>query len=517
MATLVEFQPINLGIVVDSGHGVRRGEIHDRDGLQIDKVGDFPVVCVTPFDAVVDPHAQEMGIHVLCSNRAEDFVAAVLDQRELASIEDHANLRILEVKLFRARTAPLNLAQSTREQIAEKQGVCSVRNQELVVAKDVDLLDFVVEMRLENQAGAVAEALDNHLAGTNVREIKLALVARAAQATVKQLCGAAESPNGQPGSIGPPSKSGDGVKAFHDFCWRLFPVGSAGVEIEDTQLVVAAHNDALATGRIGGHSVLLVILGLLELLQDTALVVVEDDAAIGTRSNKMFPPRERVGSARMLGKQTCAGTGGLRVIKEEAHDGAVGVCCGDGSTINTGHTRDHHRVGRIEALRLVGLHVANAYLAVETAEDNDVGLRCRPDHASDGRRLQELVTDGLLLAPLACLFGRGRELVDEDNVVSLSDRKFGGVWGPCEGFHSEGLWSCRVCRLCCKLVLLLSGLVEEIHNTVCANSSELHVVGAPCERTDPRRPFLRADHRLHVSQLHPGTESVNRSSWKRGK
>ena len=98
------------------------------------------------------------------------------------------------------------LAEAACGEVAEQQRVRGVCHQELVVAKDVDLGDFIVVARLEHQPRARAQFLHNHLhaftplsihhttclAGADVRELELALVARAAQTAVKQLRRAAQ-------------------------------------------------------------------------------------------------------------------------------------------------------------------------------------------------------------------------------------------------------------------------------------------------------------------------------------
>ena len=48
-------------------------------------------------------------MHILGSARSNNLIDTVLDDRELASVEDHADLGIGEIKLFIARSAPREL------------------------------------------------------------------------------------------------------------------------------------------------------------------------------------------------------------------------------------------------------------------------------------------------------------------------------------------------------------------------------------------------------------------------
>ena len=48
---------------------------------------------------VVDPDADEVGVHELCPHGAEDLVLAVLHQAQLARVEDQAHVVVLKVEL----------------------------------------------------------------------------------------------------------------------------------------------------------------------------------------------------------------------------------------------------------------------------------------------------------------------------------------------------------------------------------------------------------------------------------
>ena len=53
-----------------------------------------------------------MRVHEFCPHRAQDVVLAILDQAELPSIEDHADVGVLEVVLLiPAHVHPRNLTQ----------------------------------------------------------------------------------------------------------------------------------------------------------------------------------------------------------------------------------------------------------------------------------------------------------------------------------------------------------------------------------------------------------------------
>ena len=64
----------------------------DADSVQVHQIGQFLVLLDVPLFPLVDPHAQEVGVHELCPHRSQDVVDAILHQGELTSIEDHAYL-----------------------------------------------------------------------------------------------------------------------------------------------------------------------------------------------------------------------------------------------------------------------------------------------------------------------------------------------------------------------------------------------------------------------------------------
>ena len=91
--TAVHLHPIDFCLVGDSRFGDAGNEVGDAHGLQVEKVGDLldvggDVVIL----ALGEAHGDEVGGHVLGAARAKDLVAAVLDEGELARVEDHANL-----------------------------------------------------------------------------------------------------------------------------------------------------------------------------------------------------------------------------------------------------------------------------------------------------------------------------------------------------------------------------------------------------------------------------------------
>lgn len=61
---------------------------------------------------IVYPDADEVGIHELCADRAEDVVLAVLHEAQLPRVEDEADVVVLKVELLvAARRRPGDLTQ----------------------------------------------------------------------------------------------------------------------------------------------------------------------------------------------------------------------------------------------------------------------------------------------------------------------------------------------------------------------------------------------------------------------
>mmetsp|Transcript_28675 Transcript_28675/g.62786 ORF Transcript_28675/g.62786 Transcript_28675/m.62786 type:complete len:342 (+) Transcript_28675:3395-4420(+) len=98
----VHLHPVDLGFVRDGGVGHARRQLDDAHRLQVKKVGHLLGLHVGPLGvaALVEAHRDKMRRRVLGAARAKHLVFAVLYQRQLTRVEDHAHLLVLEEELL---------------------------------------------------------------------------------------------------------------------------------------------------------------------------------------------------------------------------------------------------------------------------------------------------------------------------------------------------------------------------------------------------------------------------------
>ena len=72
----------------------------DGDGLEVDEVGHLLVVVDAPLLALVEADADEVWVHELGAHAPKDLVLPVLHERQLARVEDHADILVIEVELL---------------------------------------------------------------------------------------------------------------------------------------------------------------------------------------------------------------------------------------------------------------------------------------------------------------------------------------------------------------------------------------------------------------------------------
>eukprot|EP00962_Isochrysis_galbana_P039499 scaffold14161_cov112-Isochrysis_galbana.AAC.2 len=107
----------------------------------------------------------------------------------------HASAAAIPVQQGRGRRA--------RVEVAHQERLMSRGHQETVLVH-VDLLDLVPKVRLEHDAGAGRQPLDNHRRGRHVGELEPALVPDAPDAGVVHIHRAAERPDGQARAVALP-------------------------------------------------------------------------------------------------------------------------------------------------------------------------------------------------------------------------------------------------------------------------------------------------------------------------
>mmetsp|Transcript_16624 Transcript_16624/g.52022 ORF Transcript_16624/g.52022 Transcript_16624/m.52022 type:complete len:995 (-) Transcript_16624:636-3620(-) len=300
----VELQPVDAAVVVDGGRRDAGDQVEDADRLQIDEVCDVLAVGhVVAVAQLVESHGDEERVHVLRAASPEDLVAAILHQRELAGVVDHAHLLLVEEELLVAAAAPRHLGQLAALEVAHEQGLRGVRD-EVMVLVDVYLGDLIAKVALEHDARSSGEALDDHLGVGDVRELELPLVLVAADARVVHVHAAAERAKRHARPVGLPLQGGDCVHVLDDLDPGLLPELAVHVVRKDVEAVEAAHAHRLPAGieLCAGELAHCLVGGVVKVLQHLPLAVVEHHLAVGARRHDRLAPRERVGHAEVVRK-----------------------------------------------------------------------------------------------------------------------------------------------------------------------------------------------------------------------
>mmetsp|Transcript_38799 Transcript_38799/g.91879 ORF Transcript_38799/g.91879 Transcript_38799/m.91879 type:complete len:635 (-) Transcript_38799:696-2600(-) len=336
----VELQPVDARVVVDGCQGEPRHEVEDADGLQVDEVRNL-LVLLDDAPLLVQPDADEVRAHVLGPAGPEDFASAVLDQSQLPSVVDHAHLGAVKDELLRPGPAPGDLAQLAGLQVAHQEGVGRVGDEEAVLL-DVDSLDLVAERGLEHDPGIGCKALDDDLALGHVGELKLPLVPLLAEAGVVEVDASTEAADGEPRAVRPPGERGDRVEVLDLLGADFLPDAAPGIEAVYVESVERADDNGLAA-RIelrGGELSDVLVVGVVKSLQDTAVVLVENNLGVTACSAEALAPREGVGDAGVLRKAAVCPAAPSRV-KGEAVQRAVEVPRDDAGAVKVGSKGYH--------------------------------------------------------------------------------------------------------------------------------------------------------------------------------
>ena len=65
----------------------------DCNSLEVQQVGYLLVVLHPPLLPLVQPHADQVGVHELCPHTAQNLIGSILNQGQLSSIENHTHLQ----------------------------------------------------------------------------------------------------------------------------------------------------------------------------------------------------------------------------------------------------------------------------------------------------------------------------------------------------------------------------------------------------------------------------------------
>jgi hypothetical protein len=104
------------------------------------------------------------------------LVEAVFDDRKLACVEHHADVRVRKIEFLVSRASPRELTELTAFHIAEQQGAVGLGDQKPVLV-NVDFADLVAILRLEDDALTIFNPLDDDLRQRHVGKFKFPFIA----------------------------------------------------------------------------------------------------------------------------------------------------------------------------------------------------------------------------------------------------------------------------------------------------------------------------------------------------
>lgn len=162
--TRVELQIVYLGVVVNGTNHSVLVQVLDADSHSIEEVSDNleGLSTISLGLGVVKARRDEVRSNVLSVAGSNHLVDSILDDRELSSVEDHADVRVREVKLLIARATPWELTQLAHIHVSQEKGAVSTSDK-VAVLVDVNLADFVSILRLKDDALAIVNSLDDDL------------------------------------------------------------------------------------------------------------------------------------------------------------------------------------------------------------------------------------------------------------------------------------------------------------------------------------------------------------------
>ena len=239
----VQLQEIDRGIVVNVGNDRLRAQILHANCLQIEQVRDRLGAFIVP--EVVQLGGDQMRLHVLGPAGAQGLVVAVLDQNQLAGIENHAHVVVGEVVLLVARPAPLDLGHFVGFDVADDDRVVGVGHHELVL-EDVYLRDVGGLIGANDGLVAGREGADNDLARGDVVELEFAFVLDLFHGNVVDVDRAAERAGDKLAAVVFPDHAGHGVVVLDVLDAGLLPLAALRVEVVEVVAVEVAEDDAVA-------------------------------------------------------------------------------------------------------------------------------------------------------------------------------------------------------------------------------------------------------------------------------
>jgi len=120
----VELNVIDLAVMGDSSLDHVFGEVVDADRHHVHQISDhfggFPPAELLV--SIVESGGDHLRVDVFSSASPDDFINAILDDAQFASVENHADVRVAEIKFFVAGASPGELTHFARLHVAQKEG-----------------------------------------------------------------------------------------------------------------------------------------------------------------------------------------------------------------------------------------------------------------------------------------------------------------------------------------------------------------------------------------------------------
>ena len=126
-------------------------QILHTDGHLVEQVGDdlCRLATVALLLGVVQASRNHVRVHILGAARSNDLINAILNDGKLPSIEDHADLRVREVKLLISTASPWQFRDFAALHVPEEDRVVGECNKETILV-NVDFRNLV--LRLQHDA-----------------------------------------------------------------------------------------------------------------------------------------------------------------------------------------------------------------------------------------------------------------------------------------------------------------------------------------------------------------------------
>jgi len=164
-ATWVQFEVVDLGVMVDGSLDLVVSQVLDADGHLIEQVSDDLgglTAILEVLLGIVETSRDHLRVDVLSTAGTNDFIDTVLDNRELTSVEHHADVRVGEVELLVSRATPWELGKLAGLHVTEEESAVGGGDQEAILV-DIDLLDLVSLVGLEHDLLVVLDLLNYDL------------------------------------------------------------------------------------------------------------------------------------------------------------------------------------------------------------------------------------------------------------------------------------------------------------------------------------------------------------------